>query len=414
MSKHTTILIQKKDVIDPVSIKLSPSKSESNRVLIIDAFTGKRSTLENLSDARDTQIMRNLLGSDQTELNVLDAGTTMRFLTAFFSIRNEFKILMGTPRMNERPVKVLVDALREIGAEIYYINADGYPPIELRQFKGQKKEHIVVRGDISSQYISALLMVSPILPKGLTLELIEPVNSRPYIEMTLVLMEQFGIRIERRGENIFHIGHQQYKPIHFKVESDWSGASYWYSFIALCRKGSLHLEGLKKDSLQGDRAIAEIMSRLGVKSTFNEKGVLLEKSAHENEISLDFAGCPDLAQTVAVACAAKGISCRMTGLESLRIKETDRIFALQNELAKIGARLDEESPGVWSLIPGNLDKLPGSPITIKTYEDHRMAMAFAPLATMTDLIIKDPNVVQKSYPGFWDDMRKAGFSVGDW
>jgi 3-phosphoshikimate 1-carboxyvinyltransferase len=344
----------------------------------------------------------------------LDAGTTMRFLTAFFSIRNEFKILMGTPRMNERPVKVLVDALREIGAEIYYINADGYPPIELRQFKGQKKEHIVVRGDISSQYISALLMVSPILPKGLTLELIEPVNSRPYIEMTLVLMEQFGIRIERRGENIFHIGHQQYKPIHFKVESDWSGASYWYSFIALCQKGSLHLEGLKKDSLQGDRAIAEIMSRLGVKSTFNEKGVLLEKSAHENEISLDFAGCPDLAQTVAVACAAKGISCRMTGLESLRIKETDRIFALQNELAKIGARLDEESPGVWSLIPGNLDKLPGSPITIKTYEDHRMAMAFAPLATMTDLIIKDPNVVQKSYPGFWDDMRKAGFSVGDW
>jgi 3-phosphoshikimate 1-carboxyvinyltransferase len=411
MGKSGAVLIKKNEEINPVSIRLSPSKSESNRALVINAFTGNKSKLENISDARDTQIMQDLLNSNETELNVLDAGTTMRFLTAYFSIRNGFRILTGTPRMNERPIRVLVDALREIGAEINYQKIEGYPPLELRGIKEQTNDYIKIRGDISSQYISALLMISPVLPKGLTLELTGPVTSKPYINMTLSLIGQFGIKVDRRKENIYHIGHQQYQPVNFKIESDWSGASYWYSMIALGQKGSLYLNGLKKDSLQGDRVIADMMSRIGVQSTFEEKGILLNKSVHKEVLSLDFADCPDLAQTVAVVCAAKGILCRMTGIESLRIKETDRIFALQNELAKIGARLDENAPGVWSLIPGDLRNLSKAPVTIKTYEDHRMAMAFAPLATLVDLKIEDPEVVKKSYPGFWDDMASAGFSI---
>jgi 3-phosphoshikimate 1-carboxyvinyltransferase len=406
-----SILIKQNSRLRDTSIKLSSSKSESNRSLIINCFTDNKSHLENISDARDTRILQQLLASDETELNVLDAGTTMRFLTAYFAVKKDYKILTGTPRMNERPIKILVDALREIGADINYINHEGYPPIEIKRFLSQKSNKIQVRGDISSQYITALLMVAPTLPHGLTLELTEPVNSLPYIEMTLSLMEEFGVKIEKPAHFTFHINHQNYKPISFSIESDWSGASYWYSFVALSQVGTLQLQGLKKESLQGDRIVAEIMTDIGVLSQFDSQGVMLLKGDNQKSLSYNFSQCPDLAQTVAVVCAAKGIICQMTGLESLRIKETDRIFALQNELAKIGARLEETSQGVWMLHPGDLSKISKQPITIKTYDDHRMAMAFAPLATLMDIIIDDPDVVQKSYPGFWNDVEKAGFSI---
>ncbi len=403
------ILIKRHADLGSVNINLSSSKSESNRALVLNAFTNHHSRLINISDARDTRIMQNLLQSSDRELNVQDAGTTMRFLTAYFSIGSEIKILTGTPRMNERPIKILVDALTEIGADIKYINKEGYPPLEIHPFQGQKNDFIRVRGDISSQYISALLMIAPVLPQGLTLELYGKISSQPYIDMTLALMAAFGVEVSEK-DHVYQIKPQKYQQVDYRIESDWSGASYWYSFIALCNSGKVHLSGLKSSSLQGDRAIAEIMSELGVSSYFDEQGVWIEKKNVKVDLNYDFTHCPDLAQTVIVACAAKRIKSTFSGLESLRIKETDRILALQNELAKIGARLEEEETGKWILTPGHQLPLKEA-ITIKTYDDHRMAMAFAPLATMTDLIIEFPDVVKKSYPGFWDDMKKAGFSI---
>lgn len=403
------ILIKRHADLGSVNINLSSSKSESNRALVLNAFTNHHSRLINISDARDTRIMQNLLQSSDRELNVQDAGTTMRFLTAYFSIGSEIKILTGTPRMNERPIKILVDALTEIGADIKYINKEGYPPLEIHPFQGQKNDFIRVRGDISSQYISALLMIAPVLPQGLTLELYGKISSQPYIDMTLALMAAFGVEVSEK-DHVYQIKPQKYQQVDYRIESDWSGASYWYSFIALCNSGKVHLSGLKSSSLQGDRAIAEIMSELGVSSYFDEQGVWIEKKNVKVDLNYDFTHCPDLAQTVIVACTTKGIKATFSGLESLRIKETDRILALQNELAKIGARLEEEETGKWILSPGHQLPLKEA-ITIKTYDDHRMAMAFAPLATMTDLIIEFPDVVKKSYPGFWDDMKKAGFSI---
>lgn len=411
MSKTRSILISKCEVISLPAAQLSSSKSESNRALIINALSGFHSILENLSDARDTITMRSLLESPARELNVLDAGTTMRFLTAYFAVRNESKILSGAARMNERPIRILVEALREIGADIRYINAEGYPPLEINGLREQASDYIRMRGDISSQYISAVMMAAPTLPRGLTIELTGNIGSRPYIEMTLSLMEQFGVKALRKADHIFHFDHQEYQPGRYRIESDWSGASYWYSLASLCREASVFLPGLKQESLQGDRIIAGIMKDFGVESVFTPEGVKLEKShSQKTNISVDFTHCPDLAQTVAVLCAAKGATCLMTGIDSLRIKETDRILALQNELAKIGARLEEERPQVWKLTPGNLENRM-TPLSIKTYDDHRMAMAFAPLAALTDVIIENPEVVQKSYPGFWNDMRNAGFLI---
>lgn len=411
MNKTRAILIRKNPIIQPAEVQLSSSKSESNRALIINALAGFSARLENLSNARDTVTMQRLLETADEELNVLDAGTTMRFLTAYCAAKQERRIIFGTDRMNERPIQILVDALREIGSGIRYLKAEGYPPLEIAGLQTQKSAYVRMRGDVSSQYISAVMMIAPTLPLGLTVELTGTVNSRPYIEMTLALMENFGVRVVRKAENIFHFDPQSYRPVTYRIESDWSGASYWYSFISLCRSGSLRLPGLKNESLQGDRVIADIMEELGVKSRFTGEGAILEKThTPGRELTIDFSDCPDLAQTIAVVCAAKGIVCRMSGIESLRIKETDRILALQNELAKIGARLEEEEPHIWKLTPGNVENIP-SPLTIKTYDDHRMAMAFAPLAVFTDLIVENPGVVEKSYPGFWTELKKTGFTI---
>ncbi len=378
-------------------IPLPSSKSESNRVLIIDALTEGENQISNLAEARDTQTMIRLLETNPPVFDVLDAGTTMRFLTAFATVTNQNKIMTGTDRMCERPIGILVDALRTLGGEIHYMNKEGYPPLAIHGFKGQMTKHIKVRGDVSSQYISALLMVAPILPEGLELELLGKVGSRTYIEMTLELMSQFGISYDWK-ENVISVLPQSYKTTSFAVESDWSGASYWFSLLACAEEGSLFLKGLKANSLQGDSKIVEIMDLLGVKSEFNEVGVKLTKQPVKGLKSWDFTHCPDLAQTVAVTCAILGQKVDFTGLESLRIKETDRILALQQELAKFNAQLVEGENEVFTLIPSV--EIP-SEVQVHTYDDHRMAMAFMPLMTKTNIIIEDPEVVNKSYPSFW-------------
>lgn len=385
------------------------SKSESNRVLIIDALAGQKANISNLSNARDTQTMIRLLKSNDSVLDVIDAGTTMRFLTAYLAITGQERTLTGTKRMCERPIKLLVNALRELGANIEYKDKEGYPPLAIKKFEKSnvKTNHLKIRGDVSSQYITALLMIAPILPEGLVLELEGKVGSKPYIEMTLSLMQLFGIS-SQWNENIIKIKNQEYKSAAYKVESDWSAASYWYSIAALASDAKIEILGYNKKSFQGDHVIAQIMEKLGVKSTFTERGVLLEKSGKPVEnFEQDFTDCPDLAQTIAVICAAKGVECTMTGLESLRIKETDRIAALQNELRKFGSDLLEIEPNSKFKIRNSKFLVEGQ--SVATYKDHRMAMAFAPLALLGSLTIENPDVVEKSYPHYWDDLKTAGF-----
>ena len=396
-------LIQKND-FNRVSIPLPSSKSESNRALVIDALTEGKNILSNLAEARDTQTMIRLLQTNPAVFDVLDAGTTMRFLTAYVAATNQQKVMTGTPRMCERPIGILVDALRSLGAEIHYLGTEGYPPLAVKGLPQQLTSKIKIRGDVSSQYISAILMIAPFLPLGIELELEGKIGSRTYIEMTLELMSQFGINYQWE-ENTIKIIPQAYRPTHFAVESDWSGASYWFSLLACADSGSFFLKGLKEKSLQGDSAIVEIMSHLGIKSTFEKGGVSLEKQKVTGLKSWDFTHCPDLAQTVAVTCAILGQNTLFTGLESLRIKETDRIYALQKELAKFNAELKEISHESFQVIPSVT--MPRQ-VQIHTYEDHRMAMAFMPLVTKTNLRIEDPEVVNKSYPSFWKQVTQAG------
>jgi 3-phosphoshikimate 1-carboxyvinyltransferase len=402
-----SITLVKYDSLRGIAKTLPASKSVSNRVLIINALSGNQSTLHNLSDANDTRLMRELVNSESETIDVEDAGTTMRFLTAFFSITNKKKIITGTSRMKERPIGILVDALRTLGVDIRYLEKDGYPPLRIEGFQGQRTAHITIRGDVSSQFISALMMIAPSLPKGLTLELLGKIGSRPYIDMTKLLMKHFGVAADFTG-NAIYIPPQQYKPATYTVESDWSGASYWFGFTALASTAEIQLPRLHAESLQGDRAIIDIMQHLGVKAQMKGEHMMLTKSGKAQPIEWDFTHCPDLAQTVAVVCAASGIEGRFSGLESLRIKETDRIAALQHELRKIGADFVEDANSIWKVIPSRA--LPGRAF-FNTYKDHRMAMAFAPLATKMDVEIENPSVVRKSYPTFWEDVVSLGFEV---
>ena len=393
-----------------VEIQLPSSKSESNRALVIQALADEEIVLHNLSEARDTQTMQRLLQSSEPEWDVLDAGTTMRFLIAYSAVARMGKLLKGTARMHQRPVKLLVDALRGLGADIAYLENEGYPPVLVRGFtNGQSARRVSIRGDVSSQYISALLMIAPTLADGLELSLTGKVGSRPYIEMTLALMHHFGIEHRWNEDNLIRIDPQPYRAGTYTIESDWSGASYWYSLVALADDARVKLLGLRQPSWQGDSAIVGIMDQLGVATAFEEGGVVLSKKAAADTITQDFSDCPDLAQTVAVVCAAKTIPATLSGLESLRIKETDRVAALQNELAKIGATLEEEG-GRGKIVP-SANNYAGRELKFATYEDHRMAMAFAPLAAKTAVTIEEPSVVNKSYPRFWDDLAKAGVAT---
>ncbi|WP_439880153.1 3-phosphoshikimate 1-carboxyvinyltransferase [Pontibacter sp. MBLB2868] len=389
------------------SIKLPASKSEANRALIIAALSGAETELQNLSEANDTQLLQRLLKSDSGVIDAEDAGTVMRFLTAYYAITGQEKTLTGTERMCLRPISVLVEALRELGATIDYLGEEGFPPLKISGFKGSGKKQLSVRSDISSQYISALLMVAPLLPDVLELHLEGKIGSRPYIEMTLSLMRHFGVAAEFI-ENTITVLPQTYKPATFSVESDWSAASYWYSFVALAKDAEVTLLGLKEDSFQGDSAIVGIMDRLGVHTMFTEDGVLLTKKHHEKQVTYDFSDCPDLAQTIVALCAGLGVTLELTGIESLRIKETDRIQALQIEVLAMGTSLEEISPGVFRLEPGIIaDK----ELSFRAYQDHRMAMAFAPIALLHKVEIQEPSVVRKSYPRFWEDLEKVGFEV---
>ncbi len=350
--------------------------------------------------------MLRLVNSDDTTIDVEDAGTTMRFLTAYFAVTGKQKTLTGTHRMKERPIGILVDALRALGCEINYLDKDGYPPLQTLGFKGQKTESLEIRGDVSSQYISALMMIAPILPNGLRLKLTGKIGSRPYIEMTASLMRQFGADLSFDDDTVI-VKSKKYTSSSLTVESDWSAVSYWFAFAALADQAEIYLPRLQHDSWQGDRVITDIMSSLGVKSVFEDGLLKLTKAKEASAIRWDFSQCPDLAQTVAVVCAAKGITGKFTGLESLRIKETDRIAALQNELRKIGADLTEQKDE-WTLIPSG--KLPEK-ASFATYKDHRMAMAFAPLATLMDVETDSAEVVRKSYPNYWVDMESFGFKI---
>ncbi len=402
------ILLRKSTNSFDTKIALASSKSESNRALIINALAKNGGDLQNLSTARDTQTMIRLLQSKDQTADVIDAGTTMRFLTAFFTATNQNKIMTGTPRMCERPIGILVDALRSIGADIDYLDKEGYPPLHIKGFSEQKSSEITIRGDVSSQYISALLMIAPTLPQGIIIHLTGELGSIPYIKMTLEQMRAFGVNYEANWEKkTLKIKPNTYQSTSYKIESDWSGASYWYSIVALSEfeESKVELLGLKENSLQGDSDIVNIMSHLGVKSTFTKDGVLLTKIPAKKTLSWDFTNCPDLAQTVAVTCAAKHIEATFTGVESLKIKETDRIVALQNELQKFGGELVEVEKNTEYVVR-RISQLSiiHYPLSISTYDDHRMAMAFAPLAMLMDVIIEEPNVVVKSYPSFWTDL----------
>ncbi|KAA9332498.1 3-phosphoshikimate 1-carboxyvinyltransferase [Hymenobacter busanensis] len=390
---------------------LPASKSESNRVLILQALAGG-GTLENLSDANDTQLMRRLLAHPEASVvDAEDAGTVMRFLTAYLAVTGRQVTLTGTARMCERPIGVLVDALRQLGAVIDYVDRQGYPPLRLRGWEPTESAPLQVRGDISSQFISALMMIGPLVPGGLQLQLTGHVGSRPYIQMTAELMRHFGADVEA-GERTVRVGTRPYQPADYHVESDWSAASYWYSMVALAPSGSqVRLPGLRRQSLQGDQVVRHLMESLGVRTEFVADGVELHQLAPEersSRVAMNFTDCPDLAQTIAVAAAATGVVVDMTGLESLRIKETDRIAALQTELAKVGATLTDIGDAVFQVKAADFRV---ADARIATYHDHRMAMAFAPLALRGPLTIDRPAVVRKSYPFFWEELRQAGFTL---
>ncbi|MEX2605877.1 MAG: 3-phosphoshikimate 1-carboxyvinyltransferase [Kiritimatiellia bacterium] len=391
------------DVLSPgvplrARVPLVASKSESNRALILRALAGSAVELDNLSEARDTRLLESLLSSEDEVLDARDAGTTLRFLTAWCAAANRPAVITGTPRMQQRPVGILVEALRTLGTDIHYEGDEGFPPVRVEGFT-QRTREVTMRGDVSSQYTSALLLIAPFLPQGLKLTLSGAIASRPYIDMTLEWMRRFGL-VVKEDRGCFEVAPQCPQPGRYTIESDWSAAGYWYTLMALAGEGELKLMHLREASLQGDRVLADLFVDLGVQSEFVEDGVILRPGPRAGRFEADFTHIPDQAQTFAVCCAGLGIPARLTGLRSLRIKETDRIAALETELAKFGCVVRVEGDEAM-VLPGTRIHVKGQ--TVETYDDHRMAMAFAPLSVLGPLRIAEPEVVQKSYPGFWRD-----------
>jgi 3-phosphoshikimate 1-carboxyvinyltransferase len=421
------IVLSKKNKTANGTVQLTGSKSECNRALVIEALSNGKVKVENISDAADTVtlagILRSKVNSQQSkalageseienpvsEINIGPAGTAMRFLTAYFTLQDGEVILTGSERMKQRPIGVLVDALRQLGAHIEYVEKEGFPPIKLKGGFEQLTSKISIKGNISSQYITALLLIAARLPLGLELHIEGDLTSRPYVQMTLAMLEQANIQHTWEG-NVITISHQEFATTVLPVEPDWSAASYWYAIAALADEAELFLPGLTQYSLQGDSVITEIMANFGITSQFKDGGVHLQKEAKPLSRKIfDLKECPDLAQTIIVVCAALGHEATFTGLETLKIKETDRVKALQNELAKMGVKLIEKGQ-VYKLDCS--EKFIPERIFINTYDDHRMAMAFAPLALLIpEVEIEDAQVVEKSYPAFWNDLEKVGFTV---
>ena len=383
------------------NVTISGSKSESNRLLILQKIFSNIQ-LKNLSNSDDTKHLQEALASNNQKINIGHAGTAMRFLTAYFSAKAGRKIILtGSERMQNRPIKILVDALLSVGADIQYENKDGYPPIKI---KGKKliKNKISIHGNVSSQYISALLLTAPSLENGLEIELIGKVTSTPYINMTLALLNDIGVWTSWK-DNIIQV---QYKKsiddITITVESDWSSASYFYSLVALSESGKVSLSSYKKDSLQGDNSLMKIYKHFGVETKFEENSIILTKQKTGlKPLRLNLADSPDLAQTIAVTCFGLGIACDLTGLHTLKIKETDRLFALKTELEKLGAQVEITNESLHLKSSDNIKKN----ITVDTYQDHRMAMAFAPLALKVPITINEAEVVTKSFKSFWKDIE---------
>ena len=401
------------------TIKLPASKSISNRALIIHALSGGAILPNNLSDCDDTTVIIDALQNNPHEINIKAAGTAMRFMTAFLSVKDgEEHVLTGTERMKHRPIGVLVDALRHLGADIKYAGEEGFPPLRI---KGRKLEGglLEVPGNISSQYISALLMIGPTLKNGLTLRLTGDVISRPYIDLTLWTMREFGADADWSDFETISVAPKPYKERTYFIENDWSAASYWYEMMALSthEDDEIRLEGLMDGSKQGDSSVRYIFSLLGVKSTFEsrEEGVPTTVTLrHMNRcvprLEYDFVNSPDLAQTFVVCCALKNVHFHFTGLSTLKIKETDRIEAMKKEMRKLGYVIHDKNNS--ELIWDGERCMPEIEGGIDTYEDHRMALSFAPASLCIDgLSINNPQVVTKSYPHFWEDIKSAGFEV---
>lgn len=453
------------------SIVLPSSKSISNRALAIGALAGSIASITNLSDCDDTEVMQRWLTERPSTVDVGAAGTSMRFSTALLAVGQGEHVITGSERMKNRPIKILVDALRRLGADISYVEKEGYPPLRIVGKGGLSYGSVSLPGNVSSQYISALMMIGPYLKDGLILTLTDKVISRPYIEMTMSLMRQFGAKVywdcssdESNGtvDEYCHSNNTVDEPCHsngtvdefchsngtvdeslesnsagdkstesnviivepgryavksFNVESDWSAASYWYEMVALSSEGDARvlLPGLYEDSLQGDSKGREVFSLLGVKTEYTKDGVLLSKKTREvDTLEYDFVQMPDLAQTFVVTCCMMGVPFHFTGLESLKIKETDRIVALKNEMAKLGFDLEDrnDSELLWDRRRRALTAEEYDSVAIDTYEDHRMAMAFAPVALVNGSIrINNPHVVSKSYPRYWDNLLAAGFQL---
>lgn len=401
-----------------MTVDLPASKSISNRALIIHALSGGSTLPENLSDCDDTSVIIDALRTMPEEINIKAAGTAMRFMTAYLSVTPGTHILTGTERMKHRPIGILVDALRTLGANIEYIGEEGYPPIRITgsTLKGGLLE---IHGNVSSQYISALLMIGPMLKDGLTLRLLDHIISRPYIDLTLWMMGEFGAEAEWTSADTITVSPKPYKSRDYFIENDWSGASYWYEILALNDdpESEIRLTGLMDGSKQGDSITRYIFSLLGVKTKLQSKKagipqtITLKKNGHcVPKLEYDFVNCPDLAQTFVVACAAMNIPFHFTGLSTLKIKETDRIEALKTEMRKLGYVV-KDIDGSELLWDGERCE-PSLEQGIDTYEDHRMALAFAPYAMKHNgLVINNPQVVTKSYPHYWDHLRQAGFKV---
>lgn len=392
------------------SVQLPSSKSISNRVLIMNALGYSPYEIRNLSESDDTGVLRQALESEGHDFDIGAAGTAMRFLAAYLSkIAGEWT-LTGTERMKNRPIKLLVEALNSLGARIEYMEKEGFPPLRIFG-SALRGGEVSLSGRVSSQFISAILMVAPYMERGLILHLKGKVISRPYINLTVQLMKQFGIYVKWSGQTI-EIPPGEYKPAPFHVEPDWSAASYWYTIMALSKDAEIELPGLLEGSLQGDAAGARLFARLGVATEFTERGVKLSHNGIVyKRLDYNFINQPDLAQTFVVACVLLDTRFRFTGLGSLKIKETDRIAALVKELRKMGYVLEVKSTNT---IEWNGERCePAINPVIKTYEDHRMAMAFAPFALVIPkgIEISKPEVVSKSYPRFWEDLKAAGFQI---
>ena len=390
-------------------IKITGSKSETNRLLILKELF-KKISLSNISNSDDSNVMRKALNSDESIIDIGHAGTAMRFLTSFYAISDGREIVLtGSDRMKERPIKILVDALNELGANIKYTGNKGYPPLKIKG-KNISGGEIILPSNISSQYLTSLLLIGPRLKNGLKIKLSGQITSYPYVKLTLEFLKRIGVDLEIKRDFIFVKNITDIKEKNIKIESDWSSASYFFSAVALSRFSNLKLSFFSTDSLQGDSILVKLYKKLGVVSKIKNGNLLLSKNSKfqkPNFINLNLNDTPDLAQTIAVTCLGLKINCELNGLHTLKIKETDRLLALKNEISKFGASVKITNDSLHLIAKKNLKH----DVEIDTYNDHRMAMAFAPLALKNNIKIKNEKVVTKSYPDFWEDLQSIGFQV---